>query len=128
MCSVCIYTCMLLGIRVSAAASLHTGTAVGWRGTWRWTHQLAVKTVDALTSGIHCHLTGAQNISAEGLHGIQPLNLYQAGQEVGDAVTCCAHSLEELQAITHTTDLVTLQAKALGQVPPCLHYSCLTAV
>lgn len=87
-----------------------------------------MKTVDALTSGIHCHLTGAQNISAEGLHGIQSLNLYQAGQEVWDAVTRCAHSLEELQAVTHTTDLVTLQAEALGQVPPCLHYSCLTAV
>lgn len=107
---------------------LDTGAALGWRQAWGRTDQLAVKAADALPSGSHCHLTGAQNVGAERLHGVQPLNLYQAGQEVGDAVARRAHSLEELQAVAHATDLVALQPEALGQMPPRLHHGRLAAV
>lgn len=107
---------------------LDTGTALGWGWAWGWTDQLAVKTTDALPSGSCPHLIGSQNVRAERLHGIQPLDLYQAGQEVGDAVACCAHSLKELQAITHAANLIPLQPKALSKVSPRLHHGRLAAV
>lgn len=75
---------------------LDTGAALRWRWAWRWTHQLAVKTADARASSIQRHLTGAQNVRAERLDSVQPFDLYQAGQEVWDAVARRAHSLEEL--------------------------------
>lgn len=89
--------------------------------------QLAVKAVDALPPSRR-HLTDAQHVGAERLHGVQPLDLYQAGQEFGDAVARRAHSLEELQAVAHAPDLITLQPEALGQVPPRLHHGRLAAV
>lgn len=107
---------------------LDTGAALGWRRAWGWTDQLAVETADALPSGSRCRLTGAQNIGAERLHCVQPLDLDQAGQQVGDAVTRRAHSLEELQAVAHAADLVALQPEALGQMPPRLHHGRLAAV
>lgn len=55
-----------------------------------------MKTADALASSIQRHLIGAQNVRAERLNSVQPFNLYQAGQEVWDAVARRAHSLEEL--------------------------------
>lgn len=104
------------------------GAAMGWRRARRRADQLAVKTVDARPSSRRRRLTDAQHVRAERLHGVQPLDLYQAGQEVGDAVARCAHSLEELQAVAHAPDLVALQAEALGQVPPRLHHGRLAAV
>lgn len=93
--------------------------------------QLAVKAVDALPSSRSSRssrLADAQHVGAERLHGVQPLDLDQAGQEVGDAVARRAHSLEELQAVAHAADLVPLQPEALGQVPPGLHHGRLAAV
>lgn len=87
-----------------------------------------MKTAVALPSGSRRHLAAAQHVRAERLHGVQPLDLYQAGQEVGDAVARRAHSLEELQAVAHAADLVALQPEALGQVPPRLHHGRLAAV
>lgn len=55
-----------------------------------------MKTADALASSIQRHLIGAQNVRAERLNSVQSFNLYQAGQEVWDAVARRAHSLEEL--------------------------------
>lgn len=55
-----------------------------------------MKTADALASSIQRHLTGAQNVRAERLNSVQPFDLYQAGQEVGDAVARRAHPLKEL--------------------------------
>lgn len=75
---------------------LDTGAALRWRWAWWRTHQLAVKAADARASSIQRHLTGAQNVRAERLDSVQPFDLYQAGQEVWDAVARRAHSLEEL--------------------------------
>lgn len=111
-----------------SATYLNTGAALGWRWAWGWADQLAVKAADALPSGSRRHLTAAQHVRAERLHRVQPLDLYQAGQEVGDAVARRAHSLEQLQAVAHAPDLVPLQPEALGQVPPRLHHSRLAAV
>lgn len=101
---------------------------MGWRRARRRADQLAVKTVDALPSGRRRRLTDTQHVRAERLYGVQPLDLYQAGQEVGDAVARRAHSLEELQAVAHAPDLVALQPEALGQMPPRLHHGRLAAV
>lgn len=103
------------------------GAAMRWGRAWGRADQLAVKAVDALPPSRR-HLTDAQHVGAERLHGVQPLDLYQAGQEVGDAVARRAHSLEELQAVAHAPDLVTLQPEALRQVPPRLHHGRLAAV
>lgn len=87
-----------------------------------------MKTANALPSGSRRHLAGAQHVRAERLHGVQPLDLYQAGQEVRDAVARRAHSLEQLQAVAHATDLVALQPETLGEMPPRLYHSRLAAV
>lgn len=91
-----------------------------------------MKAVDALpsssSSSCRRRLANAQHVRAERLHSVQPLDLYQAGQEVRDAVARRAHSLEELQAVAHAADLVALQPEALGQVPPRLHHGRLAAV
>lgn len=107
------------------------GTAVGWRRARGRADQLTVKAVDALPpSSRHRRrrLADPQHVGAERLHGVQPLDLYQTGQEVRDAVARRAHSLEELQAVAHATDLVPLQPEALGQMPPGLHHGRLAAV
>lgn len=101
---------------------------MGWRRARGRADQLAVKAVDALPSSRRRRLAAAQHVGAERLHGVQPFDLYQAGQEVRDAVARRAHSLEELQAIAHASDLVPLQPEALGQVPPRLHHGRLAAV
>lgn len=100
---------------------------MGWRRARRRADQLAVKTGDALPSRRR-RLANTQDVRAERLYGVQPLDLYQAGQEVGDAVARRAHPLEELQAVAHAADLVALQPEALGQVPPRLHHGRLAAV
>lgn len=87
-----------------------------------------MKAVDALPSSHYCHLATSQHIGAKRLHGVQPLNLHQAGEEVRDAVAGCAHSLKELKAVTHAADLVTLQTEAFSQMPPRLHDGRLAAV
>lgn len=90
-----------------------------------------MEAADALLSGSRGRrrrLAHAQHVGAERLHGVQPLDLDQAGQEVGDAVARRAHSLEELQAVAHAADLVPLQPEALRQVPPGLHHGRLAAV
>ena len=87
-----------------------------------------MKAADALPPGSPRRLAGAKDVGAERLHRVQPLDLHQAGQEVGDAVARRADSLEELQAVAHAADLVALQPEALGQMPPRLHHSCLAAV
>lgn len=87
-----------------------------------------MKAVDALPAGSLPSLAGAQNVQAERLHGVQPLDLYQAGQEVRDAVARRTDSLEQLQAVAHASDLVALQPEALGQMPPRLHHGRLAAV
>lgn len=107
---------------------LDAGAALGWGCAGGWADQLAVKTADALPSGSCRHLAGAQNVRAERLYGVQPLDLYQAGQEVGDAVARRAHPLKELQAVAHAADLIALQPEALGQMPPRLHHGRLAAV
>lgn len=70
----------------------------------------------------------AQNVEAEGLDGVQPLDLNQTGQQVRDAVSRCTDAVEELHAVRHASDLVTLQAEALGEVPPRLHHCLVCAV
>ncbi len=87
-----------------------------------------MKTADALPPDSCRHLAGAQNVRAERLDGVQPLDLYQAGQEVRDAVARGAHSLKELQAVAHAANLIPLEPKALGQVSPRLHHGSLAAV
>lgn len=109
-------------------ADSDAGAAVGWRRARGRADQLAVKTVDALPPNGRRRLADPQHVGTERLHGVQPLDLYQAGQEVRDAVARRAHSLEELQAVAHATDLVPLQPEALGQVPPGLHHGRLAAV
>lgn len=91
------------------------------------THQLPVEAVDALPPGRR-RLASAQHIGAQRLYGVQPLDLHQSGQEVGDAVARRAHPLKELQAVAHAPDLVALQPEALGEVPPRLHHGRLAAV
>lgn len=113
--------------RLRRSTCSDAGAAMRWGRAWGRADQLAVKTVDALPPSRR-HLADAQHIGAERLHGVQPLDLYQAGQEVGDAVARRAHSLEELQAVAHAPDLITLQPEALGQVPPRLHHGRLAAV
>lgn len=105
------------------------GAALGWGRAGGRAHQLAVEAADALPAhAARRRLAGAQDVGAERLHGVQPLDLHQAGQEVGDAVARRAHPLEELQAVAHAADLVALQPEALGQVPPRLHHGRLAAV
>ena len=87
-----------------------------------------MKAADGLPPVDHGHLAAAQHVGAERLHGVQPLDLHQAGQEVGDAVARRAHPLKQLQAVAHASDLVSLQAEALGQVAPRLHHGRLAAV
>lgn len=87
-----------------------------------------MKTVDALPSCWRRRLVAAQHVWAERLHGVQPLDLHQAGQEVGDAVARCANPLEKLQAVTHAADLVAFEAETFRQVPPRLDNSRLAAV
>lgn len=101
---------------------------MGWRRARGRADQLAVETVDTLPSSRRRRLADAQHVRAERLHGVQPFDLYQAGQKVRDAVARRAHSLEELQAVAHAADLVPLQPEALGQVPPRLHHGRLAAV
>lgn len=120
------HTCILRSF--CSTTYLNTGAALRGRWTWGRADQLAVKTADALPSACCRHFIAAQHVRAERLDGIQPLDLYQAGQEVGDAVACRAHPLKQLQAIAHATNLVTLQAEAFGQVSPRLHHGRLAAV
>lgn len=87
-----------------------------------------METADALSSSIHGYLASAKDVCAERLDSVQPFDLHQASQEVRDAVSRRAHSLKELEAFAHSADLVALQPKALGQMPPGLHHSCLAAV
>lgn len=87
-----------------------------------------MKTANSLPSSHCCPLATAQHICTERLHGIQPFDLHQASQEVGDAVARRANSLEELQAVAHAADLVALQSKTLSQVPPRLHHGGVAAV
>lgn len=73
-------------------------------------------------------LRAAQNVEAEGLHRVQPLDLDQTGQEVWDAVTRRTDPVEELHAVAHAADLVALQPEALGEVPPRLDHGLVCAV
>lgn len=108
--------------------SSDTGTALGGRRARGRAHQLAVETVDALSSPVHGYLAGAQDVGAQRLHRVQPFDLHQASQQVRDAVPRRAHPLEELEAFAHSADLVPLQPEALGQVPPGLDHGGLAAV
>lgn len=73
-------------------------------------------------------LRAAQNVEAEGLHRVQPLDLDQTGQEVWDAVSRRTDPVEELHAVAHAADLVALQPEALGEVPPRLDHGLVCAV
>lgn len=73
-------------------------------------------------------LGSAQNIKAENLDDVQSLDLNQMCQQVWDAVTRRTDSVKELHAITHSSDLVSLQSKTLRQMSPGLHHGFIRAV
>ncbi len=81
-----------------------------------------------MVAGWRDAVLGAQNVEAEGLDGVQPLDLDQTGQQVRDAVSRRTDAVEELHAVRHASDLVPLQPEALGQVSPRLHHCLICAV